>query len=355
MLADKLNITEDKLEAWESGDKPPTFKQAQNFASKTHIPFGYLYLQTPPDEELPLPDLRTVGGEQPQRPSAELIDIVQIILQRQQWYLEYLHDQELDESPHIKRFNTRTPVATVVNDMRQTLGVAAHPERGSWEEYFRLLIHKIEDAGILVMRQADMGHFTRPLSVAEFRGFAIYDPIAPVIFINQADAPSARLFTLIHELAHIWIGQSGISDAKPTTQRQEEILCNAIAAEFLVPENEFEQHWRELEDWRRNAAVLEAHFHVSKWVIARRAQSLGKITIQQYQQYVDDLREQYRRREKNSGGPTYYTTKKGHLSERFSRALVSETLSGRVLLREAGQLLGMKPHNITKYARELGI
>lgn len=355
VLADKLKITEDKLEAWESGDNPPTFKQAQNFAAKTHIPFGYLFSRTPPDEELPLPDLRTVGGEQPQRPSAELIDIVQIIIQRQQWYLEYLKDQGLDEAPHARRFNMRTPVITIVNDMRLTLGIPAHPTRGSWEDYFRLLIHKIEDSGILVMRQGDMGHHTRPLSVAEFRGFAIYDPIAPVIFINQADAPSARLFTLIHELAHIWIGQSGISDAKPTTQRQEEILCNAIAAEFLVPENEFEQHWRELEDWRENLPVLEARFHVSRWVLARRAQSLGKTTIQQYQQYVDDLREQYRRRERTPGGPTYYAAKKGHISERFSKALVSETLSGRMLLREAGKLLGMKPHNITKYAKELGI
>ena len=355
MLADKLNIPEDKLEAWESGDKPPTFKQAQNFAAKTHIPFGYLFLQIPPVEELPLPDLRTIGGEQPQRPSAELIDIVQIILQRQQWYLEYLQEQGLDELPPRQLFNTQTPLAAIVNNMRRTLDIPAHPERGSWEDYFRQLIHKIEDAGILVMRQGDLGHHTRPLSVAEFRGFAIYDPIAPVIFINQADAPSARLFTLIHELAHIWIGQSGISDAKPTTQRQEEILCNAIAAEFLVPEIEFEQHWQELEDWRENTAILETRFHVSKWVIARRAQSLGKITVQQYQQYIDELRERYRRRERTAGGPTYYTTKKGHLSERFSKALVSETLSGRMLLREAGHLLGMKPHNITKYAKELGI
>src|SRR5690606_21203055 len=101
----------------------------------------------------------------------------------------------------------------VVNHMRQTLGLNAHPERGYWDEYFRLLVKRIEDAGILVMRQGYFGHYTRPFSVSEFRGFAVYDPIAPVIFINQADAPSARLFTLIHELAHIWIGQSGISDA----------------------------------------------------------------------------------------------------------------------------------------------
>lgn len=355
VLADKLNITEDKLEAWESGEKPPTFKQAQNFAAKTHIPFGFLFLRTPPDEELPLPDLRTVGGEQPQQPSAELIDMVQIIIQRQQWYLEYLKDQGLDETQHIRRFNTRTPVETIVNDMRQTLGVAAHPERGTWENYFRLLIRKIEESGILVMRQADMGHYTRPLSVAEFRGFAIYDPVAPAIFINQADAPSARLFTLIHELAHIWIGQSGISDARPNTQRQEEILCNAIAAEFLVPENEFEYHWQELEDWQGNIHILKARFHVSRWVIARRAHSLRKITLQQYQQYVDNLMEQHRRREKSKSSPTYYMTKNSQISKRFSKALISETLSGRVLLREAGQLLGVAPHNITKYAKELGI
>lgn len=327
VLANKLNVTEEKLEAWECGSTSPTFKQAQNFAAKTHIPFGYLFLRAPPKEVLPLPDLRTVGGEQPCRPSAELIDIVQIVMQRQQWFIEYLRDHGVNTGSHVRNFNTQTPVEIVVNDMRQVLGVAAHPERGYWDEYFRLLIHRIEESGILVMRQGDMGHYTRPLSVSEFRGFAIYDPIAPVIFINQADAPSARLFTLIHELAHVWIGQSGISDAKPTTQRQEEVQCNAIAAEFLVPEKEFKQYWQELENWQENIPALEAHFHVSKWVIARRAQSLRKITLQQYQQYIDDLKEQHRNRKKTKGGPTYYATKKGQISERFARAIVGETLS----------------------------
>ena len=206
--------------------------------------------------------------------------------------------------------------------MRRVLGVATHPERGSWEDYFRLLVQRIEASGILVMRQGDLGHHTRPLSVAEFRGFAIYDPVAPVIFINQADAPSARLFTLIHEAAHIWTGQSGISDGKPTTQRQEEVQCNAIAAEFLVPGNEFDQQWKAFDDWQKNMPALERHFHVSQWVIARRAQSLGKITLEQYQHYTDDLKEQYRNREKTKGGPSYYQTKKGQISERFSKALV---------------------------------
>lgn len=355
MLAEKLKITEDKLKSWENGDKPPTFKQAQKFAAKTHIPFGYLFLKAPPEEALPLPDLRTVGGKQPHRPSSELIDIVHMVLKRKQWFFEYLQDQAVGQNPNIGQFGIDSSVHEIVKHMRKTLKVGAHPDRGYWDEYFRLLVKRIEDAGILVMRQGDIGHYTRPLSVAEFRGFAIFDPIAPIIFINQADAPSARLFTLIHELAHIWIGESGISDASPKTQRKEETLCNAVAGEFLVPENEFKQIWQEQDNWKNNISVLESHFHVSKWVIARRALSLGKTTHQQYQRYINTLDEQHKNREKTGGGPTYYLTKKGQTSERFSKALVSEALSGRVLFRDAGQLLGMKPSNITKFAKELGI
>jgi len=352
-LAAKLQVDEVKLEAWESGEKPPTFKQAQNFAIKTHIPFGFLFLNRPPEELLPLPDLRTIGSQPRHRPSAELVEIIQIVIQRQQWFLEYLRDQGVAEPLHKRKFSVKTPIATIVKNMRKILRVAEHPYRGSWEDYFKLLVQRIEDCGILVMRQGNLGHHTRPLSISEFRGFAVYDPIAPVIFINQADAPAARLFTLIHELAHIWIGVSGISDADVSTHREEEKQCNAIAAEFLVPENEFLQHWRELEDWQRNLPDLEAHFHVSRWVLARRAQSLGKITSQQYLQYINDMKEEFRNRERSSGGPNYYLVQKGQISERFSRALVSETLSGRVLLREAAQLLGMKPNNIAKFAKEL--
>lgn len=354
-LASKLKVQENKINAWEQGDKPPTFKQAQEFATRTHIPFGYLYLNRPPEETLPLPDLRTVGGRHPGRPSPELIEMAQIVLRRQEWYAEYLRDQGVENNPHVGRFTPSSNILDVVRDMRQILDVPAHPNRGDWEDYLRLLINKIEGVGILVMRQGFIGHYTRPLSVQEFRGFAISDPLAPVIFLNQADAPSARLFTLIHELTHIWIGKSGISDANPDTHQKEEIFCNAVAAEFLVPEIEFQAHWRDIEDWKENLAPLEAHFRVSTWVIARRALTLGKITRDDYRNYIHYIQEQYKNRERSLGGPTYYRTRKGQISEAFSKALVSEALSGRVLLRDAGSLLNMKPYRIATYAKELGI
>jgi Zn-dependent peptidase ImmA (M78 family) len=355
-LAEKLGISEERLESWEDGVKPLTFRQAQTFASKTHIPFGYLFLRQPPEEPLPLPDLRTVGGVHPQRPSTELLDMARIVMQRQDWYHEYLSEQEVGNNPVVGRFGMNASVAEIVSDMRKTLGIPAHPERGSWEDYTRDLSRRIENARILVMRQSYIGHWSRPLSVSEFRGFAVADPLAPVIFINTADAPSAQLFTLIHELAHVWLGKSGVSDGDPASQRREEILCNAVAAEFLVPEKEFGHMWQDgLESWRDNLPPLEAHFHVSTWVLARRAQTLHKITLQEYRQYVAELLEKHRQREKSGRGPTYYRTRHSQVSDRFSRAVVSEALSGRLLLRDAGQLLGMKPNHISKYAKELGI
>jgi len=354
-LAAKLNVTEDKVNAWEQGDKQPTFKQAQSFAARTHVPFGYLFLRKPPEETLDLPDLRTVDSRGMQTLSPELIEMTQIVLRRQAWYAEYLRDQGVEQNPHVRRFAPADGVMAVVENMRRVLDVAVHPKRGNWEDYYRDLIRRIENAGILVMRQSFIRHPSRPLLAEEFRGFAIADTLAPVIFVNQADAPTARLFTLIHELAHIWIGESGVSDGSPQAHREGEAFCNAVAAEFLVPESEFLAQWQEHDKWQSNLPGLEAHFRVSTWVIARRALTLEKITLDQYRDYVNELRREYQNRERTKGGPTYFQTRKGWLSETFSRALVSEALSGRVLLRDAGSLLDMKPKRIVDYAKELGV
>ncbi|MPQ75766.1 XRE family transcriptional regulator [Hydrogenovibrio sp. JE_KL2] len=356
-FARTLQKPEDRLTQWETGQRALTFKQAITFAHRAHIPFGYLFLEAPPMEELPIPDLRTLDGQGVSRPSAELFDLIKLMLQRQDWYKDYLKQQFAEPNQIVNSFSNRHDVSEIVSDMREKLQVAIHPVRGDWENYYRELVAKIESIGILVMRQADLGHFTRPLQVSEFRGFAIADEYAPMIFINHADAPGARLFTLIHELCHIWIGQSGISNGDPQTHRNEEILCNAVAAEFLVPEAEFIQLWQaDLDNWRENLPVLESHFHVSKWALARRALTCHFISHQDYVSYINDEKEAYKNRERSgNGGPNYYRTKKAQISQNFSRAVVSQALNGQVLLREAGQLLGMKPSNISKFAKELQI
>lgn len=355
VLAKKLNISEDKLLAWEAGEKKVTFKQAQKIADKLLIPFGYLFLQHLHKKELPIPDLRTIDNQSINEPSAELLKIIQIVQEQQDWYKNYLLTQGVEENILFKKFSVDDEVNEIVTDMRAVLSVPVRQRKGSWEDFFRLLVKKIESIGVMVVRQGNLGHHSKSLSVDEFRGFAIFDSIAPVIFINQADVPKARLFTLIHELAHIWIGKSGVSDISIQTNEKIEVLCNAVAAEFLAPSTEFLELWREYDNWEDNLTELQSYFHVSDWVLVRRALTLGLIVNHEYSRYVTKLKKDYLNRPKQDGGPSYYSTKKSQLSENFAQAIVSEALSGRVLLRDAGHILGMKPNNISVFAKELGI
>lgn len=357
-FAHKCAVSEEHLINWESGNQAITFNQAMHFAEKAHVPFGYLFLLTPPIEKLPIPDLRTIDSKSVNQPSAELMDLVKLMLQRQEWYKDYLKQQFIEPRSFVGRFSGYGDTDDIVDDIRQALQVKKFPQRGNSDDYYRELVSRIESLGILVMRQADLGHFTRPLQVDEFRGFAIADEYAPIIFVNHADAPGARLFTLIHELCHVWIGQSGISDGDVRTSRKGEILCNSVAAEFLVPADEFRQFWQhDVEYWRQNLAPLELHFRVSSWVLARRALTLGFIQYDDYFQYISELKTAWLQREKgNQSGPTYYKTKKAQISQSFSRAVVGQALSGQLLLREASMLLGgMKPAKIPEFAKELGV
>lgn len=355
-FARRCGVSEERLLEWESGERKLTFNQAMRFAEKAHVPFGYLFLAKPPEEVLPIPDLRTLEGQGVQRPSAELLDLVKLMMQRQEWYRDYLQQHFAQANPYVGRASYSASVESIVEDIRACLGVEPHPTRGKWDDYYRDLVQRIESLGILVMRQGNLGHHSRPLNVDEFRGFAIVDEYAPIIFVNHSDALGARLFTLIHELCHIWIGQSGVSDGDTNTHRQEEVLCNAVAAEFLVPAQEFRALWQHgSESWEDNLPPLEAHFHVSTWALARRALTLNFISQQEYGRYIFEQRMRYEHR-KGSGRPTYYQTKKAQISRQFSHAVVGEALSGQLLLREAGELLGgIKPGKIETFARELGV
>lgn len=334
-LAAKLDVSVERLLQWESGEHTITFKQAMNFAKRTHIPFGYLFLSSPPNEALLIPDLRTVKNATVSQPSSELLDLVKLMQQRQEWYRDYLQQQLIGPNPFVGRFSVGSNPSEIVINIRQALQVETHPQRGNSDDYYSDLISRIESLRILVMRQANIGNYTRPLRVEEFRGFAIMDDYAPLIFINHADAPGARMFTLIHELCHLWIGQSGIFDGDNRTSVKAEILCNAVAAEFLVPEEEFRQRWQiNLDNWQDNLTSLEHYFRVSKYVLARRAMTLKLIGYEDYANYIAVLQAEWKQREKKSGGPNYYRTKKAQIGLPFARAVVEQALSGRLLLRE---------------------
>ncbi len=361
-LAEKLHVKLDKLLLWEKGEKHPTFLQAQKLAKVLHIPFGYLFLPHPPEESLPIPDLRTVGDHQTHEISPDLRDLLNDVLLKQDWYRDYLIEQSAEPLPFVHRFGLETPTGDIAADITRILDLTPEHrgEARNGEEFLRLLMDKAENIGVMVMRSGIVGSNThRVLDVHEFRGFAIVDDYAPVVFLNGKDARAAQIFTLVHELAHLWLGVSGISDLSLDIESRHihvktERVCNMVAAEVLVPEKVFLAHWNSSRTLGENAGDLARLFRVSTVVIARRAVDLRVVAWEEYHAFYAEQAQQWKSTKKSKGGSPFKTIPVRN-GRRFTDAVVRAALEQRLLLRDAGRMLGLQPSNIGKLAREMGV
>jgi Zn-dependent peptidase ImmA (M78 family) len=270
-------------------------------------------------------------------------------MRKQAWYVEYLMETGSQPLPFVGRFNASTPPETVAEDIAQSLGLSAHLRNSvaTPEAYFSLLAERAEDLGILVMKTGIVKSNTkRPLSVAEFRGFAVIDKMAPLVFINGRDAEVAAVFTLMHELAHVWTGQGGVSDLGfgQAGNKGIEWLCNQTAAELLVPKNEFLPVWKKEGD----VSTIARKFRVSRVVIARRALDFGLMDAQDYAAVVAQSRVKSNN-ERGGGNP--YATIPVRNSKRLTTTIVRSALSGEMLLRDAASLLHIKPDTVMELGR----
>lgn len=230
-----------KLLKWESGEESPTLRQVENFAHAMHVPIGYLFLTAPPKEPLPIPDFRAKDGQSPRRASPDLLDTIHACQERQDWYREFARTTRQPKAGFVGSANVDFAPALVAAGMARTLGfdLDSRAECRTWEDALRQLIGQAESVGVLVMVSGIVGsNARRKLDPEEFRGFALADPVAPLVFINGADSKSAQVFTLAHELAHLWLGSTALSSAGTALEngcRPEETWCNRVAAELLAP------------------------------------------------------------------------------------------------------------------------
>ncbi|GAB4272830.1 MAG: ImmA/IrrE family metallo-endopeptidase [Candidatus Promineifilaceae bacterium] len=349
------------LAAWERGDVQPTLKQLERFAQKTHVPFGYLFLDSPPNEPLPIPDFRTMPGVS-RRPSPNLLDTIYICQQRQEWYRNYLQTLGAEALSFVGSVTLEAEPTEVATDIRQRLQFDLEERRKmrTWEEALRRFIDQAEAAGVLVMSSGIVGSNThRKLDPQEFRGFALVDNLAPVVFINAADTKAAQIFTLAHELAHVWLGESGVSDVQIASFPDErvETWCNQVAAELLVPVAALEQVHEPGEDLRPELDRLAHYFKVSTLVILRRLHEIGAFSREEFWQAYQDEVEHLRQFERRgAGGGDFYRTLNTRVSKSFAQAVVISTLEGQTLFRDAYQMLGIrKPETFRKFAQALGV
>lgn len=352
-----------KLPQWERGEVLPTFRQLENFAKATHVPFGFLFLPEPPDIPMPIPDFRTVQNQQLRAASPDLLDTIYAMQRRQAWLRETRQECEAAPLGFVGSARLTDEPVAIGREMRRMLGLAdgwAGTVR-TWQEAVSALRAAIEALGAMAVINGIVGNNThRALNVEEFRGFALSDEFAPLIFVNGADAKSAQMFTLAHELAHLWLGAegsglSGFPGIFPDGGAVE-TFCDRAAAEFLVPEAELRASWPEV---RRDAApfeLLARRFKVSPIVIGRRAMDLRLVE----RQYFFDFYEAYTRQERRQkqtggGGGDFYRNQNARVGGLFAVQVIRAAKEGRIGFKQAYELTGLNGGAFQEYARRLGM
>ena len=351
-----LNRYPAAVEAWIMRGELPTFSKLEAFAKKAMVPFGYLFLEAPPAEDLPMPDYRTMDDGQISRPSPNLLETIQDMRRRQTWMREYLVEEGHGAIPFVGSSSKESPIKPVVADIRRQLNLPLDwaAEQANWEAALSFLTRQIEAAGILVFVNGIVGNSTRrKLDPDEFRGFVLNDVIVPLIFVNGADTKGAQMFTLAHELAHIWIGESALvnlPDMDPGIHAIEK-YCNQVAAEFLVPAERLRAVWSKAAELGQPFHAIARRFKVSPIVAGRRAMDLGLIAREKFFAFYHAyLREVAEAEKKRPSGGDFYRNQDARLGRRFGRAVIAAAEAGRLSWQEAYDLTRLHGRTFDHYA-----
>lgn len=366
--ANEKNIDEALLRnvrQWIDGKKVPTFKQIEDFSKKASIPLGYFFLKTPPKEKINLIDYRTVDSLALIEPSRNLIDTIFEMEAIQDWMAAYRQDMGYGKCDFFGLASNRNNAYDVAGIIRDYLDVPLkwYKNTGSASDSFRYWREGLNKAGVVVMMNGVVKNNTRrPLNTDEFRAFTMASEWAPLIFINAADTDGARLFSLLHETAHIAMGRSDLFNDRhiySAPVSPDETLCNAIAAELLVPNEEFLLEWskstREIGDKERYFEISKI-FHCGATVIARRALDNKLIGNSLYTEIAGYVIDQYEKNKRNklSGGGNFYNTMGSRLDKSLVRAICESIVIGRTSYTEAFRLTNTNKNTFPDVVYKVG-
>lgn len=288
------------LDNWIEGVSNPTLSKLEKFAKATDTPLGNFFLKEPPVIDLGLTDFRTVGDARISEPSPNLIDTLALCEQRQEWYRNYAIENGFERVALVGSFSEGMSVQQAGRELHRFVAFGAD-ERNDvafLAEAWSALASAIEDAGILVVKSGVVGNNTyRKLDHEEFRGFALADDLAPLIFVNGVDSTTANVFTLVHELVHIGLGISSISNlpppdamtSRPTTTSGTERWCSQVAAEFLVPADDLEREFRSGAALGDEVRRLSKSYKVSTFVIVHKLYDDELIDWESYRREYESL------------------------------------------------------------------
>ena len=341
---------------WLSGDCLPSLRELEKFASFTHVSLGALIMPEPPDETLPIADMRTRESMVIERPSGNLLDTIDRYQQFQDWYHDYAREQGAEKLSFLGSASVQDSPRVIARRVRSLLQLD-HVSATGTQQWRHDIVAALEGVGVLVMRSGVVGASnTRKLSTREFRGFSLYDDIAPLIFVNVADEPfSAQNFTLLHEFAHLLLGHSALSGGdRLLGGTGEEAWCNRVAACVLLPDEALTafNEATTVQDYR----ALARRFGVSAEVVLHRLHGARRIDEERYGELLEAVRADYGGEKRRSVGGNYYNTLTARLGRSFATAIVTSTLEGRTGFTESFRMIGTHKREVfDKLARHLQV
>ena len=367
LTASKRSTAVDKLVAIESGARHPTRGQLLRFADAYRRSPTVFYLTSPPAPGRRDEDFRTTSGPPPSPQEAALLDaLLRDVRVRQSMVKAALEADEDAARPNLNgRLSIGDSVPDAVATLRGALDVGDDWHRGT-SDPFALLRSRVERLGAFVLLVGDLGSHHTAVSERVFRGFALADAVAPFIVVNHQDATSARPFTLLHELAHICLGASGVSADPPfgpprRSHDRIEFFCNDVAGEFLLPSDaissprrigSFDEARERAEDLARERRVSEAMVAYRLWRNDRIKRDIYRRLHAFYARRWQEEKERQRARMREvEGGPSYYVVRRHRLGEALLSLARRQLQAEELTDTKAAKILGVKPSNVEPLLR----
>lgn len=350
----------ERLAAMEHGEAEPTRPLLTRMAKQYRRPLLTFYMSVPPRKGDHGQDFRTLPDDYSDTDEALLDALIRDVRARQGVVRAMLEDEE-ETKPllFVGSMKRSQGAQAVLSSIRETLQVDRGDLYGkaSASEAFALLRDRVEATGVFVLLIGNLGSWHTAIDVTTFRGFALADDIAPFIIINDQDARSAWSFTLLHELVHIWLGQTGVSGWNAEISIEK--FCNDVASDFLLPTSELEQlegiQTIDLDLAQDRIAEFAQNHNLSASMVAYRLYRSGSIEAVRWRHLSEAFRQRWiarrdeeraRARGQEGGGPNYYTVRRHRIGNALIELVAAMMRAGVVTTSKAGLVLGVKSKNV---------
>jgi Zn-dependent peptidase ImmA (M78 family) len=348
----------ERIREWESpeGKEKPSVKQAEKLARLYRRPVDVFFMPFIPKD---FPSLKDFRRNKEEGMNTALIFMMREVQEKQEWLSKFLSGGKQKKLDFVGKYNIKSDVKTVAKDIRKTLGINSDDK---YDKPLKYWIEKAEAKRIFIALSSNY-HTRLKLDSDIFKAFVIADKYAPFIFLNSDDWDHGQLVTLIHELVHIWIGVSGISNEtqieSDTAAHPVEKFCNEVVAEILMPEDELKKIILKTGKIEFKSIVKAARkTGVNNSTIIRRMDTLGMLEKNQSESFRREANEMWKeflyklsQKKKSSGGPNYYIMQLRRSSKAFSNIVMDNYKRGRINGADASRLLKVKEGNFVKFEK----